>query len=93
MEPENALLEKEKHLQTTIFWVPCEFSGILVPTSGQSEGTQGRPAPGTNGWVLDVAVPIFVGRKDVFQEFVIKTLKSDHLNRKQSLISINLTTR
>ncbi len=23
MEPENTYLEKEKHLQTTNFWVPC----------------------------------------------------------------------
>ena len=23
MEPENTLLEKEKQLQTTNFWVPC----------------------------------------------------------------------
>ena len=26
MEPENVRLEKEKHLQTTNFWVPCYFS-------------------------------------------------------------------
>ena len=25
MEPENTPLEKEKHLQTTNFWVPCLF--------------------------------------------------------------------
>ena len=25
MEPENTPLEKEKHLQTTDFWVPCLF--------------------------------------------------------------------
>ena len=29
MEPEHTLLEKEKHLQTTNCWVPCEiFGGI-----------------------------------------------------------------
>ena len=28
MEPENTPLEKEKHLQTTNFWVPCKISGV-----------------------------------------------------------------
>ena len=27
VEPENPPLEKEKHLQTTNFWVPCLFLG------------------------------------------------------------------
>ena len=30
MEPENTTLEKEKHLQTTHFWVPCYFSGVYL---------------------------------------------------------------
>ncbi len=28
MEPGNTPLEKEKHLQTINFWVPCLFSGV-----------------------------------------------------------------
>ena len=30
MEPENAPLEKEKHLPTTNFWIPCLFSGVAT---------------------------------------------------------------
>ena len=28
IEPDNTPFEKEKHLQTTIFGVPCEFLGV-----------------------------------------------------------------
>ena len=30
MEPEITLLEKEKHLQITNFWVPSEASGVYL---------------------------------------------------------------